>query len=113
IVVPGKPDESELFLRITAEDDEDRMPPPTAGKRLAPDQVERIRRWIQQGAVWKGHWAYLTASRPAVPGSAATPHPTNPIDPFIRARPVVEGLPPSPAAGRPTRPPRPFSHLAR
>ena len=66
VVVPGKPDESELLFRITAEDDEIRMPPPQGGKRLTPGQVDRIKRWIEQGAVWKGHWAYLAPSRPAI-----------------------------------------------
>src|SRR5262245_45212659 len=102
VVVPGKPDESELFLRVTDEDDEVRMPPPKAGKRLTPGQVERIRRWIEEGAVWKGHWAYLTPSRPAVPGGAETPRPANPIDRFLRARIEAEGLEPSPEADRPT-----------
>ncbi len=101
IVVPGKPDESELWLRVTAEEEDLRMPPPKAGKRLTPDQVERIRQWIQQGAVWKGHWAYLPPSRPALPGGP--PHrPANPIDRFIRARLQAEGLEPSPEADRPT-----------
>src|SRR5438105_1371623 len=93
VVVPGKPDESELLFRITAEDDEDRMPPPKAGPRLTPGQVDLIQRWIEQGAVWKGHWAYLTPSRPAVPGPGAT-RPANPIDRFIRARLETEGLEP-------------------
>ena len=67
VVVPGKPSESELLLRITAEDDDEtRMPPPKAGKRLTPVQVDRVKRWIKQGAVWKGHWAYIPPIRPEV-----------------------------------------------
>ena len=99
VVVPGKPDESELLIRITAEDDETRMPPAKAGKRLTPGQIDRIRRWIQQGAVWKGHWAYLPPSRPDV---SALPGAGDPIDRFLRARMDAEGLEPSPEADRPT-----------
>src|SRR5262249_55918707 len=102
IVVPGKPDESELLLRVSAEDEDLRMPPPNAGKRLTPDQIERIKRWIEQGAGWKGHWAYLAPSRPPVPRCAKSPHPDNPIDRFIRARLASEGLEPSPEADRKT-----------
>jgi hypothetical protein len=107
VVVLGKPEESELLLRITSEDDELRMPPPKAGKRLTPDQVARIRRWIEQGAVWKGHWAYLVPTRPEVPAAAtrsasAAVRPAHPIDRFIGARLDVEGLEPAPEADRAT-----------
>ena len=50
-VVPGDPDASELYWRLIAEDEGERMPPPASGKRLDPAQVETLRRWIAQGAV--------------------------------------------------------------
>src|SRR5262249_22261663 len=94
-------DESEFFFRITTEDEELRMPPTKAGKRLKPDQVNRIQRWIEQGAVWKGHWAYLPLSRQDVPADAAAdPSLMNPIDRFIRAGLVAEGLDPPPQPKR-------------
>src|SRR4051794_37064024 len=43
-VVPGKPDKSELLLRLTADDGAE-MPPPATGKKLTPQQVETIRKW--------------------------------------------------------------------
>ena len=48
------------------------MPPPKAGKPLDRARIEVFRRWIAQGAVWKGHWAYLPLERPNVPDSAGT-----------------------------------------
>ncbi len=99
VVVPGKPDESELLIRLTAEDDETRMPPPKASKRLTPGQIDRIRRWIQQGAVWKGHWAYIPPSRPY---TSDLPRADDPIDRFLLARMNGEGLEPSPEADRST-----------
>ena len=69
IVVPGKPDESELLSRITSDDPELRMPPPKHGARLKPEQIELIKRWVAEGAEWKGHWAYLPPSRPRAPES--------------------------------------------
>ena len=50
IVDPGQPDESELWQRMISTDEDERMPPPDAGKRLSPEQIERIRLWIEQGA---------------------------------------------------------------
>ena len=102
-VAPGKPDESEVYLRVVAEEDDLRMPPPKAGRALARSQVETIRRWIAQGAEWKGHWAYIAPTRRAVPavkddGGFAR----NEIDRFILARQRERGLRPSPEADRVT-----------
>ena len=60
-----------------------------------------IKRWIAEGAEWKGHWAYLPAARPAVPAGPASPRLANDIDRFIRARLAAEGLAAG-AAGRPS-----------
>ena len=49
-VVPGKPAASELFVRITAADEEDRMP--SKGEALKPAQIATLRRWIESGARW-------------------------------------------------------------
>ena len=51
-IVPGDPDDSELYLRVDAEFEEDRMPPYEAGTELTDEQIETIRLWIQQGAEW-------------------------------------------------------------
>jgi mono/diheme cytochrome c family protein len=51
-IVPGDPDESELYLRINAEIPEERMPPYDAGTELTAEQIETIRKWIEQGAEW-------------------------------------------------------------
>src|SRR5258708_23836439 len=55
-VVPGKPDESELFRRISAADVKERMPP-RAGRPLTLAQIDTLKRWIEQGAQWQKHWA--------------------------------------------------------
>ena len=51
-IVPGDPAESELYLRISAVLAEERMPPYRAGTRLSAEQIETIRRWIEEGAEW-------------------------------------------------------------
>lgn len=58
-VVAGKPADSELFRRITSTDPDTLMPPPKSGKTLSPRDVELLKRWIEQGAHFEGHWAFL------------------------------------------------------
>src|SRR5918992_1258792 len=54
-VVPGKPAESELVRGITAEDESERMPPEKSGKTLTAAEVDLLKRWVAQGAEYKGH----------------------------------------------------------
>jgi hypothetical protein len=96
-IVPGKPEESEVILRIM--DDADPMPPEEAHKKLTPAQKELFRRWIAEGAVYEPHWAYAALTRPAVP--AIADHQSsiiNPIDAFIRAKLAEKKIAPSPPA---------------
>ena len=53
IIVPGDPEDSELYLRISAEFEEERMPPYDAGTELLEEEIEVIRLWIEQGAEWE------------------------------------------------------------
>ena len=101
-VLPGKPDQSELYRRITATDPDDRMPQSKSGKTLSKSQIELIKRWIEQGAPWQGHWAYLAPTRPALPSVKKQSWPKNPIDDFILARLDKEGLRPSSEADKRT-----------
>ena len=102
-IVPGKPDESELLTRILSHDKDEVMPPPKAKKPpLASEQIATLRRWIEQGAPYEGHWAFLplnSASPPAVRDRAWV---KNTIDQYILARLESEGIKPSPEAGRAT-----------
>jgi len=72
-VVPGKPDESPLLQRILTADPETHMPPPSTGKSLTADQIQLLRRWIQQGGRYEGHWAFLPLNPGAVPGTDHSP----------------------------------------
>jgi mono/diheme cytochrome c family protein len=101
-VVPGKPAESALVERVTAADDEERMPPPKSGKKLKPEQVELLRRWVAEGAVWKPHWAFVPPTRPALPAVTDAGWVRNPIDRFVLARLEKEGLKPAPEADKVT-----------
>jgi hypothetical protein len=102
-IVPGKPAESEIILRIT--DDSDPMPPESAHKKLTPAQKELFRRWVAEGARYEPHWAYAPLTRPAVPAVSAienreskSENSQNPIDAFIRAKLAEKKIAPSPPA---------------
>jgi len=101
-IVPGQPERSELLARITATDPDRVMPPPTAGDRLPPAQVDLLRRWVADGARYEPHWAYVPPRRPAVPAVQDASWPQTAIDRFILARLEAEGLAPQPRADRAT-----------
>ena len=96
-IVPGDPAKSELWRRITSTDPDETMPPPKAHRPLDPAQRELLRRWIEQGAPYAAHWAFVAPVRPPVPPGAE-----HPIDAFVRARLAGTGLAPAPAADRAT-----------
>ena len=85
-IVPGKPAESELLKRVHSHDADLQMPPATTKKPLTPDQIETLRRWIEQGAPFAAHWAFVPPQRPAVPTVKNDVWPTNEIDRFILHR---------------------------
>jgi hypothetical protein len=100
-IVPGQPGQSELIRRITTSDADDHMPPAKAGRQLTARQVEVLRRWIAQGAVWQPHWSFIAPRRAELPPVADTHWARNPVDRFILARLEREGMKPSPEAERP------------
>ena len=85
-LVAGKPDQSEIYRRITNPDPADRMPPTKFNKALTDRQVALVKKWIEQGAEWKGHWAYQHPERPEVPDDDRPGFVHNPIDRFVLAR---------------------------
>ncbi len=101
-IVPGDPMASESYLRMITDDEDDLMPPKESGKSLTPDEIALIRKWIEQGAPWQGHWSFIRPERPAIPPVADTEWPQSPVDFFIRARLEQEGLQPSSEADRRT-----------
>ena len=101
-IVPGDPAKSALIARITNKDEDERMPPLKTGKHLTDAQIDLLRRWIVQGAVWQGHWSFIKPERPSPPATTGKRWARNPIDQFILARIEKEKLKPSPEADRAT-----------
>jgi len=105
IILPGNSKASRLLQRIRGEGGEVQMP--MGRDPLKPEQIELIRKWIDEGASWPEvaapaekseiakHWAYLKPRRPEVPRVKNQSWVRNPIDAFILARLEREGLQPS------------------
>ena len=60
-ITPGDPERSELWKRIT--DPDDPMPPREAHNPLNAEEIELLRKWIEQGASYAPHWAYVPPRR--------------------------------------------------
>lgn len=101
-VVPKKPDASELIRRIRHPDPQERMPPASSKKQLGEAEIQRLVRWVEEGAVWEKHWAFVAPRRPALPSVKDDLWVRNAIDRFILHRLEKEGLFPSPQASRET-----------
>jgi mono/diheme cytochrome c family protein len=101
-IVPGKAAESELIRRVTQTEPSERMPPPKSGKQLTAAQIDLLRRWIDQGAAWSDHWAFVPPQRPPLPRITHSAGARNGIDYFIRARLEREGMKPAAEADRTT-----------
>src|SRR5688572_21118291 len=100
VIVPGDAAKSRLILRLSAEKPALRMPPQATGKTVSAKQIDLIKRWIDEGAEWKTHWAYDPPKRlepPQVKGLVR-----NPIDQFVLARLSKEKMASSPEADRAT-----------
>lgn len=95
VIVPGKPEESELYLRVASNVDHYRMPPAGFNKTLTPEQIDVITQWIREGAKWEEHWAFTTPVRPTPPDVKNGDWIRNPIDAFILSRLEKEGLSPA------------------
>ena len=107
-IVRGDPEKSVLLERITSDDPARRMPPAYLGHgKLSDAEIERIRRWIEQGAEWQKHWSFTAPRRAELPTLEGRPveqqrWPRNAIDRFVLARLDREGLKPSPETDRAT-----------
>jgi hypothetical protein len=100
-IVPGKPTESAIIQRIFATGARI-MPPQHSHKVLTAAQKEKFRKWVEEGAEYESHWAYMPLRRPAVPDVANKQLIRNPIDAFIQSRLARENLKPSPEADKRT-----------
>jgi len=102
-IVPRDPAASELIRRVISNDNTRRMPPAYSGAAKLPDrEINLLTRWIEQGAPWQNHWAFIPPVRPQLPEISDRAWPKNPIDFFVLAKLDAEGLKSSPDADKRT-----------
>ncbi len=102
-IVPNNPAKSEMWLRMISDDEEEVMPPPKAHRQLSAREKAMIKKWIEQGAEYQPHYAYIPPTKPAVPKVELAPWKSgNPVDAFIRAKQLEHTLSPSKEADRAT-----------
>ncbi|MFO0789439.1 MAG: PSD1 and planctomycete cytochrome C domain-containing protein [Pirellulales bacterium] len=100
-IVPGDANASDLIARVSSSDPETQMPPPDSKRPpLTAAQIELLRKWINAGAKYEPHWAYLPPTRPTVPEVKQLAWPRNDIDRFLLAAQEQHGLDPGPEADR-------------
>ncbi|MBO94853.1 MAG: hypothetical protein CMI32_08160 [Opitutales bacterium] len=93
---------SELWHRVTTKDPDEIMPPPKRKKELTSDEIGTLKKWIEQGAKWQGHWSFVTVEKPNPPKVTNESWPRNDIDRFILAKLEGNGFQPSAEANRRT-----------
>lgn len=94
-IVPGKPLESQVYLRISSSDTAIKMPPPSSNLQLSTYEIKVIEKWIQQGAKFKPHWAFVPPEKPALPEVTDQQWPRNDIDRFVLHKMEEVGLKPN------------------
>ncbi len=100
-IVPGSRDRSELWNRISSQDPDQIMPPRESNLTLSNFEKAMVAKWIDQGAVWKNHWAYIPPVKPSVPNIEGSSWPVhNEIDHFIQHGLVARDMEPSPPASK-------------
>ena len=101
-IVQGKSGNSELFKRLLSSDADVKMPPPDSGKKLTDAQIALIKKWIDGGAEWSGHWAFQPPKPPAIPVATPGWRANNPIDQFVNVKLAEAKLSPEERASKET-----------
>jgi hypothetical protein len=100
VIVPGDPNHSAVYQRITAEDSSMLMPPVESNLRLTHHEIEIIKKWIKQGAKYEPHWAFVPPKLHEIPQVDREDWPSNEIDFFILEKIEAQGLTPNEEADK-------------
>ncbi len=102
-IVPGNPDKSELIKRVSSNDPAIMMPVPESHlARLTTDEIKLFKKWIEQGAKYEKHWAFVTPVKAPLPEVENTKWIKNEIDPFILEKMEAKGFSPNETATKET-----------
>ncbi len=94
-IVPGDPEASSAVKRMLSDDEDEIMPPPESHKKLTADQIAMIRQWIQDGAVYEGHWSFQPVVRHPLPEVRKKDWVRQPFDAFVLEKLESTGLEPA------------------
>jgi hypothetical protein len=101
-IVLGSSSKSALYQRLTTHDVDAKMPPADSGKTISAEQIALIKQWIDEGAEFHRHWAFIPPTRPPVPQIKNPSKARNAVDRYVMARLEEEGLEPSLEADKTT-----------
>jgi len=100
---PGDLANSEAWLRIISPDEDEVMPPPDSHSKLTAAQKEKIKLWIEAGAKYSAHWAFVAPQKSPLPRIENSKSKIeNPVDVFVQAQLAAQKLRPAPEADRRT-----------
>jgi mono/diheme cytochrome c family protein len=100
-VLQGKDEPAALIARITSSDPDVIMPPPDAKLELSADQINVLAEWVESGAAYEPHWAFVPPER-VEPPAISDAWGENEIDAFVFAKLQAEGLTPAADADKAT-----------
>jgi hypothetical protein len=101
-IVAGDAESSDVMDRVLSDDDDVLMPPPDSERSLTKEQIELLRRWIDEGAAYQKHWSFSSPVKPEVPPLKEGHLARNQIDHFILKTLGQNGAEPAPPADRET-----------
>ena len=97
---PGNPGNSEVVKRILTDDPDIIMPAPASHLTLTPYEKAMLVKWIEEGAEYKDHWAFLKPVKHEIPKVKQTDFVSSPIDNFVLATLEEQGMSPSKRADK-------------
>lgn len=100
--VPGDVANSEALYRVFHDDPIEQMPPAKLKRPLSEREKQLLKRWVEQGAEWEQHWAFIPPTRSEPPVTTPANWARNEIDQFVQAKLEAEGLEPSVEAPKTT-----------
>src|SRR5688572_16071930 len=99
VIVNGRPEESELYQRLVSDDTAMVMPPPYSNLTVTEYEKRLIEKWIEQGAKYQKHWAFLSPQH-HTPPEVDEEWPANDIDRFVLAKMEEHNLAPNERADK-------------
>ncbi|GGZ92800.1 DUF1553 domain-containing protein [Algibacter mikhailovii] len=99
-IKPGNLNKSEFFHRIMTDDPDLLMPEPSSHLSLSDYEKAILIKWIEEGAEYKAHWAFLKPEKQRIPVVKNDQFVANPIDNFVISKLEQLGLNPSKKADK-------------